>query len=267
MNPNPSPPTSTRRFWWLPAASREARPRGPLGGGLDGVHDEDAVHAKLQLPVTIAPREDDLASLADAAGHDLVHASIQQAATDRSVGRILVVVGGPSSREPANDYADFVHLYTDRLLRLAFVLTGHRQKAEDLAQEALLQTYRQWPKVQGAADQLAYVRKILINTYLADRRRKRFVELPFDVVGDTLSQANVGSAFPEQDAMLRAIGSLSRREQTVLVLRYYEDLGDASIAAAVGCRPATVRSLVHRAVKKLRNSPHLLTGDAPVRSE
>jgi len=87
----------------------------------------------------------------------------------------------------------------------------------------------------GAGNQLAYVRKILINTYLADRRRKRLLESTFDQVVDTLPHGNAGSTFPEQDAMLRAIASLSRREQVVLVL--------------------------------LRDSPHLLPDDGPVRSE
>ncbi len=67
--------------------------------------------------------------------------------------------------------------------------------------------------------------------------------------------------------MLRAIGSLSRREQTILVLRYYQDLDDKAIAVMLGCRPATVRSLIHRGIKKLRDSPHLLADDGPVRSE
>ena len=79
--------------------------------------------------------------------------------------------------------------------------------------------------------------------------------------GEDVLQANVGSAFPEQEAMLRAIGSLSRREQTVLVLRYYEDLGDASIAAAVGCRGDRGRSPGHR--KRMSLSRHAMARQRP----
>ena len=50
----------------------------------------------------------------------------------------------------------------------------------------------------------------------------------------------------------------ARRQRAVLVLRYYEDLPDAEIAAVLGCRPGTVRSLASRALADLRQAlPHL----------
>ncbi len=60
--------------------------------------------------------------------------------------------------------------------------------------------------------------------------------------------------------MLRAIGSLSRREQTILVLRYYEDLDDAAIAAVLGWPAGTVRSTASRALAVLRADPVLSRG-------
>jgi RNA polymerase sigma factor (sigma-70 family) len=56
----------------------------------------------------------------------------------------------------------------------------------------------------------------------------------------------------EQDAMWQALGSLSSRQRAVLVLRIYECLPDEEIAAILGCRPATVRSLAARALAALR---------------
>lgn len=50
------------------------------------------------------------------------------------------------------------------------------------------------------------------------------------------------------DALLR----LPYRQRAALVLRYYQDATEADIAAALDVRPATVRSLVHRGLAKLR---------------
>ena len=56
----------------------------------------------------------------------------------------------------------------------------------------------------------------------------------------------------ERMAVFAALRSLSERERAAVVLRYYEDLPDQQIAEALGCSRATVRSLVHRALPKLR---------------
>jgi RNA polymerase sigma factor (sigma-70 family) len=63
----------------------------------------------------------------------------------------------------------------------------------------------------------------------------------------------------EQDAMWRALAVLPDRQSAVLVLRYYLDLADAEIAAALGCRYGTVRSLATRAFAALRTHPDLAT--------
>ena len=51
---------------------------------------------------------------------------------------------------------------------------------------------------------------------------------------------------PETPVMLDALAALPHRQRAALVLRYYEDRTEEEIAEVLGCRPATVRSLVHR---------------------
>jgi RNA polymerase sigma factor (sigma-70 family) len=48
---------------------------------------------------------------------------------------------------------------------------------------------------------------------------------------------------------------LPTRQRAVLVLRYYADLSEAEIAAALDCRPGTVRSLAARAFATIRANP------------
>jgi RNA polymerase sigma factor (sigma-70 family) len=47
-------------------------------------------------------------------------------------------------------------------------------------------------------------------------------------------------------------GALSERQRAVLVLRYYEGLADREIAALLGCREASVRSLARRGLAAMR---------------
>jgi RNA polymerase sigma factor (sigma-70 family) len=61
----------------------------------------------------------------------------------------------------------------------------------------------------------------------------------------------------EHDAMWRALAGISDRQRAVLVLRHYEGLDDGAIAAALGCRRSSVRSLATRGLAALRESPHI----------
>jgi RNA polymerase sigma factor (sigma-70 family) len=61
--------------------------------------------------------------------------------------------------------------------------------------------------------------------------------------------------------LLAALHELPPRQRAVIVLRYWEDLTDAQIAATLGCSPGTVRSQLSRALAKLRESPALGEGD------
>jgi RNA polymerase sigma factor (sigma-70 family) len=62
----------------------------------------------------------------------------------------------------------------------------------------------------------------------------------------------VAAAAPEVDEMWAALARLAPRRRAVLVLRFYLDLSEAEIAATLGCRPGTVKSLTSRALADLR---------------
>ena len=57
---------------------------------------------------------------------------------------------------------------------------------------------------------------------------------------------------PETPIVLDVLGRLPYRQRAALVLRFYEDWSDDQIATLLGCRPATVRSLVHRGLDAMR---------------
>jgi RNA polymerase sigma factor (sigma-70 family) len=59
---------------------------------------------------------------------------------------------------------------------------------------------------------------------------------------------------PELDEMWAALGRLTPRRRAALVLRYYADLPVDEVAATLGCRVATAKSLIQRALRQLRET-------------
>ena len=130
----------------------------------------------------------------------------------------------------------------ERLVRVAYLLTGSSAVAEDLVQDAFVRLHRHW---DGVRQPSAYLRVTVVNACRAHHRRNRrershFPELVTDIV------------VPETPVVLDVLAELPYRQRAALVLRFYEDRPDSEIALALGCRPATVRSLVHRGLATLR---------------
>jgi RNA polymerase sigma-70 factor (sigma-E family) len=159
------------------------------------------------------------------------------------------------------DFSAFALSRWPGLVRLAFGLTGDRWTAEDIAQTALARAYVAWRRVSKADDPDAYLRRILVNASNRRFRRRRVTEQP----GDLPEVALEGPAdlVGERAALLAALRQLPPRQRAVIVLRYWDDLTDAQIAAALGCSPGTVRSQLSRALAALRASRVLREGDEP----
>jgi RNA polymerase sigma-70 factor (sigma-E family) len=156
-------------------------------------------------------------------------------------------VTGPS-------FDEFVAAAATRLLTLAMLLSGgHRAEAEDLLQDVLERAYRRWPRIGHCRCPEPYVRKMLVNAAVdRGRRLRRRPEEPLTLdLADPLASDQAGQA-ADRDLLLRALAGLGPRQRTVLVLRYFEDLSEAQIAAMLGCSVGTVKSQASRALARLR---------------
>jgi RNA polymerase sigma-70 factor (sigma-E family) len=171
----------------------------------------------------------------------------------------LAAVPDIIATDDGEDFSAFAVSRWPGLVRLAFGLTGDRWMAEDIAQTTLAKAYVAWRRVSRADDPDAYLRRILVNASKRRFRRRRVTEQP----GDPPETAVDGPAdlVSERAALLAALRQLPPRQRAVVVLRYWEDLTDAQIAAALGCSPGTVRSQLARALAKLRVSSALGEGD------
>ena len=164
------------------------------------------------------------------------------------------------TRPPTDEqFTELVHAAWPSLYRTAYLLLGDAAEAEDLVQTALAKTYASWGKVRDLAAAPGYARTTLVNTAASwFRRRSWRNERPTDAVPEGVTPP--GPDETDRPTLVAALAQLPPRQRAVVVLRYYEDLGVAATAAALGCSPGTVKSQTSDALAKLR----LLLGDAVV---
>ncbi len=153
-------------------------------------------------------------------------------------------------------FDEFAARHLPALLRYAAVLAGDRDLAQDIVQEVLVRAHARWSGIGRLDRPDQYVRRMITNEFLSWRRRWGRV-LPFAEVApppDSGPPPDLATTHADRDALLAELARLPRRQQVVLVLRYYEGLTDQEIAEVLGCRPGTVRGYASRALRSLRIS-------------
>ena len=137
------------------------------------------------------------------------------------------------------------------IVRAAFVLTGDRAAAEDVAQEAFARLYANWRKVSSYERPGAWVRRVAINLATSSLRRRRPI----------VEAARDFEDFPDPD-LRSAIVRLPRGQRAAIVLHYLEDRSVAEIAQILECSESTVKVHLHRARTKLATALSEETVDA-----
>lgn len=153
------------------------------------------------------------------------------------------------------EFTAFVAARGQALLRTAYLLTGDHQAGEDLVQTALAKTYVAWPRIRAREAVEAYVRRTMVTTHVSWWRRRWRSETPTDPQSGAMPEPPghdpIGD-HDERDRLWRHLATLSERQRAVVVLRFYEDLGEAEIAALIGCSTGAVKSHASRALARLR---------------
>lgn len=161
-------------------------------------------------------------------------------------------------------FEEFVLMRGEALVRFALMLCGDRGRAEDLAQTVLARAYPRWARISAMERPEAYLKTVLVHEHLRWWRRRASTEVPLAEPPESGRAPAVDGAVvhASRDAAWRLLARLPRRQRAVLVLRYYEDLPDAEIAAILGCAPSTVRSQATRALATLRTAIPMLEPEA-----
>ncbi|SCG52365.1 SigE family RNA polymerase sigma factor [Micromonospora coxensis] len=149
-------------------------------------------------------------------------------------------------------FEEYVSSRGPALVRLARLLTGDEHRAEDLTQDVLARAYLHWRKIARADRPDVYVRRMLVNANTSWWRRRSSRELATAEFAERAGRGDLGGEAADRDEMWRLIRALPDRQRAVLVLRYYEDLDDTTIAQILDCSPVTVRTHAMRALTHLR---------------
>jgi len=167
------------------------------------------------------------------------------------MGRIPAARTADSEEEARVSFDAFFDAHHRDLARLAFLLSGDRDAAEDLAAEAFTQAWKSWDRVTGADSPLAYVRRIVVN--LAASRVRRLVRerRGWRLLGAVWTESAVDPD-PALAADVRAaLDQLPVRKRACVVLRHYYGLSEQETAATLGISVGTVKSQTSRGVAEM----------------
>jgi RNA polymerase sigma-70 factor (sigma-E family) len=129
------------------------------------------------------------------------------------------------------------------MVRLATLLVDSQAVAEEVVQDCFVRLH---PRFDRIDDPVAYLRRAVINGCRSVGRRRALER-------STLRAERPTAAELGADELLDALAMLPARQRAALVLRFYEDLTGDQIAEVLGCRPGTVKSLIHRGLARLRD--------------
>jgi len=139
-------------------------------------------------------------------------------------------------------------------LRLAYLLIGNHQAAEDCVQEAFTRVIARLGHVRTGQAFDAYLRRTIVNLTKngwRTRSTERAAALASTDPAVIAPPADTGVV--DRLAMFQAIQALPIRQRTAIVLRFYEDLPESEISSVMRCRPGTARSLISRGMAGLRS--------------
>lgn len=157
--------------------------------------------------------------------------------------------------------AVLVRAYQSKALRVAFSITHEQALAEDSVQEAFMRTYQYIDSFDGQRPFGPWLMRIVVNEALKRATRERSaLPLADDERQPPEPAPNGGFSHPESQVVQReraaavhaALSQLSPEQRAAVVMRYYLDMREAEIAAALNCPPGTVKSRLHTARSRLR---------------
>ncbi|GAA1479257.1 SigE family RNA polymerase sigma factor [Nocardioides aestuarii] len=149
--------------------------------------------------------------------------------------------------EAPRGFEEYVAARQAGLLRTAYLLTGHRQDAEDLVQQALIKVVPHWHRIEGEPD--AYVRTVMVRENVSRWRRRRWREVLTHESRDPVLEQDRSDRLDLQ----RALAQLAPRQRAVVVLRFLEDRSVAETAALLGVGEGTVKSQTSAGLARLRD--------------
>ncbi len=156
-------------------------------------------------------------------------------------------------------YEELVRRYQDIAYRVAFLITGQASEAEDASQEGLVKAYYALPRFRAGAPLRPWLLQIVANQA---RNRRAASARRLGLAARAAEDRPPGDAAPSPEEaalaqerrreLLAAVDELRPDDRVAITCRYFLDLSEAEMAAALGCARGTVKSRLSRALGRLR---------------
>jgi RNA polymerase sigma-70 factor (sigma-E family) len=146
-------------------------------------------------------------------------------------------------------------LHYRALVRLAALLVRDTPTAEEVVQDSFIAMHGGWQRLRDTEKALAYLRQAVVNRSRSVLRHRTVVDKNLQKAPPDMPSAEHGAlALLERDAVIAALRDLPDRQREAIVLRYYADLSEADIAAAMGISRGAVKSHTARGMSALRTA-------------
>jgi RNA polymerase sigma-70 factor (sigma-E family) len=156
------------------------------------------------------------------------------------------------NRTDEDEYRQFVTARLEPLRVTAYLLCRDWHTADDLVSITVGKLYRHWRRVRAMEHVDAYVRGMLTNAWLDERRRPWRREKVTDTLPDQPEVTLPQAALADRELLLDLLMQLPPRRRAVVVLRFYGDLSVEETARALGISTGTVKSQTARGLESLR---------------
>ena len=164
-----------------------------------------------------------------------------------------------TAADPAEQVTALYEAHALGLLRLAVIMLGERQAAEDVVQDAFLGLFRRWDALHDHERALAYVRSSVFNG-CRTVMRKRTRDREFVLVEPDAESAEARVVLGEEHReVLAALRRLPDRQREAVALRYCLDMPVDQVARAMGVAEGTVKSATSRGIAAITR---MLKGDS-----
>ncbi|MGW3286616.1 SigE family RNA polymerase sigma factor [Streptomyces sp. NPDC001002] len=152
----------------------------------------------------------------------------------------------------AAEFHAFFERHYAELARLAHLLTGEKDAADDLAADALLALWHRWDRVRAADHPVAYARGVVANLarsrIRSAVRERRRISLFWSQREEQTENPDVAGVVDVQEALRR----LPFRKRACVVLRHAFDLSEKDTALALGVSVGTVKSQTSKGMAELQ---------------
>ena len=156
-------------------------------------------------------------------------------------------------------FGALVEQYRDNVYRLAYRMCGNAYDADEAAQEAFVAAWRALPNFRGDAKFSTWLYRLTTNAAIDVMRREKRHQTVGDgemieVADDADSPQETVERTEQQEAVQKALSTLSEEYREVLLLRYMEELDYAEIAEVLQLPSGTVKSRINRAKAALKTA-------------